>query len=116
MHNGIIENFATLRAELGAEGVEFTSDTDTEVAAALLGRAVNRGNDLTVAMREVSKQLHGAFTLVAIDSQEPDVIVAARRNSPLVVGVGQGENFVASDVAAFIDTPARPSSWARTRW
>ncbi|CBL56158.1 glutamine--fructose-6-phosphate transaminase (isomerizing) [Propionibacterium freudenreichii] len=103
VHNGIIENFATLRAELGAEGVEFTSDTDTEVAAALLGRAVNRGNDLTVAMREVSKQLHGAFTLVAIDSQEPDVIVAARRNSPLVVGVGQGENFVASDVAAFID-------------
>ena len=103
VHNGIIENFATLRAELGAEGVEFTSDTDTEVAAALLGKAVNRGNDLTVAMREVSKQLHGAFTLVAIDSQEPDVIVAARRNSPLVVGVGQGENFVASDVAAFID-------------
>lgn len=103
VHNGIIENFATLRAELGAESVEFTSDTDTEVAAALLGRAVNRGNDLTVAMREVSKQLHGAFTLVAIDSQEPDVIVAARRNSPLVVGVGQGENFVASDVAAFID-------------
>ncbi|ARO13259.1 glutamine--fructose-6-phosphate aminotransferase [Propionibacterium freudenreichii] len=103
VHNGIIENFATLRAELGAEGVELTSDTDTEVAAALLGRAVNRGNDLTVAMREVSKQLHGAFTLVAIDSQEPDVIVAARRNSPLVVGVGQGENFVASDVAAFID-------------
>ena len=103
VHNGIIENFATLREGLRAEGVTFTSDTDTEVAAALLGKAVNRLNDLTAAMREVCKLLHGAFTLVAIDAKQPEVIVAARRNSPLVVGRGEGENFVASDVAAFID-------------
>ncbi len=103
VHNGIIENFVSLRDQLIAQGVSFTSETDTEVAAALLGREVDRNGDLTVAMRAVAKQLHGAFTLVAIDSRQAGVIVAARRNSPLVVGVGKGENFVASDVAAFID-------------
>ena len=103
IHNGIIENFAPLRAELVAQGVAFTSETDTEVAAQLLGREVEGGADLADAMRSVCRQLQGAFTLVAIDSAEPARLVAARRNSPLVVGLGEGENFVASDVSAFIE-------------
>ncbi|MFT3861882.1 glutamine--fructose-6-phosphate transaminase (isomerizing) [Micropruina sp.] len=103
IHNGIIENFAPLRAELQAAGVEFRSETDSEVAAQLLGEAVATGADLADAMRGVCNRLHGAFTLVAIDTAEPGRLVAARRNSPLVVGVGDGENFVASDVAAFIE-------------
>jgi glucosamine--fructose-6-phosphate aminotransferase (isomerizing) len=103
VHNGIIENFASLRAELEAEGVTFASETDTEVAAQLLGREVERAGSLVEAMRTVCNRLEGAFTLVAVDSQSPDRIVAARRNSPLVVGVGEGEMFLASDVAAFIE-------------
>ena len=103
IHNGIIENFAPLRAELQAQGIEFRSETDSEVAAQLVGQAVGDGADLADAMRGVCNRLHGAFTLVAIDTAEPGRLVAARRNSPLVVGVGEGENFVASDVAAFIE-------------
>ena len=103
VHNGIIENFAALRAELEAEGVGFDSETDTEVAAQLVGREVDGGADLADAMRTVCKRLEGAFTLVALDAEQPDRIVAARRNSPLVVGVGEGEMFVASDVSAFIE-------------
>lgn len=103
IHNGIIENFAVLRTELEADGVTFASQTDTETAAQLLGREVEAGADLADAMRTVCGRLEGAFTLVAVDAAEPDRLVAARRNSPLVVGVGEGENFVASDVAAFIE-------------
>ncbi len=103
IHNGIIENFATLRSELQATGVAFTSQTDTEAAAQLLGRLVADGVDLAEALRQVCRRLEGAFTLVAVDREEPHRLVAARRNSPLVVGVGDGENFVASDVAAFIE-------------
>ena len=103
VHNGIIENFASLRAELVGEGVVFRSETDTEVAAALLGRELASAGDLASAMRRVCSRLEGAFTLVAIDAQDPTRVVAARRNSPLVVGVGRGENFLASDVAAFIE-------------
>ncbi|HEX5335622.1 MAG TPA: glutamine--fructose-6-phosphate transaminase (isomerizing) [Propionicimonas sp.] len=103
IHNGIIENFAIVRAELEAEGVVFTSQTDTEAAAQLLGREVSAGVDLADAMRAVCNRLEGAFTLVAVDALEPHRLVAARRNSPLVVGVGDGENFVASDVSAFIE-------------
>jgi glucosamine--fructose-6-phosphate aminotransferase (isomerizing) len=103
IHNGIIENFAALRAELEAEGIEFQSETDTETAAQALGLAVENGAPLPDAMRAVCRRLEGAFTLVAIDTERPDVLVAARRNSPLVVGVGDGEMFVASDVAAFIE-------------
>lgn len=103
IHNGIIENFATLRAELEADGVEFASQTDSEVAAHLLGREVVAGASLPDALRAVCRRLEGAFTLVAVDADEPGRLVAARRNSPLVVGVGDGEMFVASDVAAFIE-------------
>ena len=100
VHNGIIENHDALRTELG--DVEFASETDSEVAAHLLRREVDGGSGLVDAMRTVVGRLEGAFTLVAIDAQDPDRIVAARRNSPLVVGVGEGEYFLASDVAAFI--------------
>ena len=121
IHNGIIENFARLRAELEADSVEFRSGTDTECAAHLLERELAgvraeiaaRGGDgldaevraeaLAEAMRRVCRRLEGAFTLLAVDAATPDVVVGARRNSPLVVGRGQGENFLASDVAAFVE-------------
>ncbi|WP_310964996.1 glutamine--fructose-6-phosphate transaminase (isomerizing) [Nocardioides terrisoli] len=103
VHNGIIENFARLRDELEAAGHNLRSETDTEVAAHLLEDAVSGGADLTTAMQQVCRRLEGAFTLVALDGEDPSRVVAARRNSPLVVGLGERENFVGSDVAAFIE-------------
>ncbi len=102
VHNGIVENFHALKNELLAQGVTFTSETDTEVAAHLLAAAYTEAGDLTEAMRRVVNRLEGAFTLLAVHADQPDVVVAARRNSPLVVGLGNGENFLGSDVAAFI--------------
>ncbi len=103
VHNGIIENFAELRAELEARGHVLLSETDTEVAAQLLELLVVSGLDLTAAMLQLVARLEGAFTLVAVDAQDPSQVVAARRNSPLVVGIGAGENFLGSDVSAFIE-------------
>ncbi|MEU3658524.1 glutamine--fructose-6-phosphate transaminase (isomerizing) [Streptomyces sp. NPDC032940] len=102
VHNGIIENFADLRAELEERGHELASETDTEVVAHLLAEEYSACADLAESMRLVCRRLQGAFTLVAVHADEPDVVVGARRNSPLVVGVGEGEHFLASDVAAFI--------------
>jgi len=103
IHNGIIENYVQLRAELEKKGHKFKSETDTESVVHLLSDARKENNgDLAAAMRQVCKQLKGSFTLLAIHSDNPSHIVGARRNSPLVVGVGKGENFLASDVAAFI--------------
>ena len=106
IHNGIIENFAALRAECEAAGVEMTSETDTEVVAHLLaaryGELPAGPGRFAEALRLVSRRLEGAFTLVATHADEPDRLVASRRNSPLVVGVGDGEYFLGSDVAAFI--------------
>ncbi|HEY9327681.1 MAG TPA: glutamine--fructose-6-phosphate transaminase (isomerizing) [Streptomyces sp.] len=102
VHNGIIENFAALRAELGGRGHDLRSETDTEVVAHLLAEAFSQSADPAEAMRQVCRRLEGAFTLVAVFADAPDVVVGARRNSPLVVGVGDGEAFLASDVAAFI--------------
>jgi len=103
VHNGIIENFAVLRGELEAAGHEMLSETDTEVAAHMLEAEVEKCANLTEAMQHICGRLQGAFTLVAVDSQDPDRVVAARRSSPLVVGLGDGENFLASDVSAFIE-------------
>lgn len=105
VHNGIIENFSELRAELTAKGYNFVSSTDTEVAATLLGEIykTEAEGDLTRAMQLTGQRLDGAFTLLAIQVDHPDRIVAARRNSPLVIGLGEGENFLGSDVSAFID-------------
>ncbi|HEX9624243.1 MAG TPA: glutamine--fructose-6-phosphate transaminase (isomerizing), partial [Streptosporangiaceae bacterium] len=103
VHNGIIENFADLRTELKARGHYMTSETDTELVAHLLEDEMNGDpHSLASAMRSVCGRLDGTFTLVAVDVRDPDVVVGARRNSPLVVGRGDGENFLASDVAAFI--------------
>ncbi len=113
VHNGIIENFAALRTEVEALGHELTSETDTELVAHLIedqmagmadvpGTGAPPAGSLAAAMRQVCQRLQGAFTLVAVDVRDPDAVVGARRNSPLVVGRGDGENFLASDVAAFI--------------
>ncbi len=106
VHNGIIENFAPLRAELEAAGVELESDTDSEVAAHLLAREMSSGpnaGDFVAACRAVLNRLEGAFTLVFSHAAHPDTLVAARRSTPLVLGVGEGEMFLGSDVAAFIE-------------
>ncbi|MFE9252172.1 glutamine--fructose-6-phosphate transaminase (isomerizing) [Streptomyces sp. NPDC007088] len=103
VHNGIIENFAALREELRARGHRLESETDTETVAHLLAEDYSSCGDLAQAMRLVCLRLEGAFTLVAVHADEPDLVVGARRNSPLVVGVGEGESFLASDVTAFID-------------
>ncbi|MGI9588422.1 MAG: glutamine--fructose-6-phosphate transaminase (isomerizing) [Dietzia maris] len=106
VHNGIIENFAPLRAELEAAGVDLESDTDSEVAAHLVrcemesGRS---GGDFVAACRTVLRRLEGAFTLVFSHAAHPDVLLASRRSTPLVLGVGEGEMFLGSDVAAFIE-------------
>ena len=123
VHNGIIENADNLRAQLRAQGAVFASETDTEVVVHLLARAYDQadaasytgevaelsGTDetvarrLVVAMREVTAKLEGTFTLLALSTESPKVIVAARRSSPLVIGLGEGENFLGSDVLAFIE-------------
>ncbi|MPZ93401.1 MAG: glutamine--fructose-6-phosphate aminotransferase, partial [Propionibacteriales bacterium] len=103
VHNGIIENFAALRAGLARRGRPCTSDTDTEVVAHLLAEELSPADgDLAEAMRRVCRRLEGAFSLVAVHEDVPDVVVGARRDSPLVVGRGTAENFLASDVSAFI--------------
>lgn len=106
VHNGIIENFASLRHELEAAGVEFASDTDTEVAVHLVAHEYHHGQtagDFAASVLAVLRRLEGHFTLVFANADEPGTIVAARRSTPLVLGIGDGEMFVGSDVAAFIE-------------
>lgn len=104
IHNGIIENFADLKADLLSDGYTFESETDTEVAAVLLGREYRaNGGDLAGAFRATVNRLDGAFTLLAMHQDHPGLVVGARRNSPLVIGLGEGENFLGSDVAAFVE-------------
>jgi glucosamine--fructose-6-phosphate aminotransferase (isomerizing) len=103
VHNGTIENFEVLVAGLEERGHQRRSDTDTEVVAHLVEeRVAGNGGDLAAAVREVSKELEGSFVLVVAHRSQPDLVVAARRNLPLVIGLGDGENFVGSDVTAFI--------------
>jgi glucosamine--fructose-6-phosphate aminotransferase (isomerizing) len=102
IHNGIIENFAELKQELLEAGIKFTSETDSEVAAHLVAREYESRGDLVDAFREVVNRLQGAFTLLCIHEDHKDLVLAARRNSPLVIGLGDGENFLGSDVAAFV--------------
>lgn len=105
VHNGIIENFSELRTELIDKGAHFASETDTEVAATVLADVFHgeAEGDLTRAMQLACQRFEGAFTLLAIHADQPDRIVAARRDSPLVIGLGEGENFLGSDVSGFID-------------
>ena len=107
IHNGIIENFAELKAELLASGTKFSSETDSEVVAHLIAKAFERTGELVVAFTEVVNRLHGAFTILVIDQDQPDVVLAARRNAPLVIGLGEHENFLGSDVAAFVEHTKR---------
>ncbi|WP_223533987.1 glutamine--fructose-6-phosphate transaminase (isomerizing) [Pseudomonas sp. GL-B-16] len=100
VHNGIIENHEALREQLKALGYVFTSDTDTEVIAHLLNHKLKDLRDLTVALKATVKELHGAYGLAVISSKQPDRLVAARSGSPLVIGLGLGENFLASDQLA----------------
>ena len=103
VHNGIIENFSELRSGLEAAGVELLSETDSETVAHLVAAELDAGAPgLAEAVRRVCCRLQGAFTLVLADREHPETVVGARRNSPLVLGLGEGENFLGSDVAAFI--------------
>jgi len=102
IHNGIIENYVELKTDLQKRGYTFTSETDTESVVHLLSDEFAISGNLAEAMRSVCKKLRGSFTLLAIHSDAPHTIIGARRNSPLVVGVGKSENFLASDVSAFI--------------
>ena len=110
IHNGIIENFSELKTELLAVGTQFASDTDSEVAAHLIAREYDEHGDLLKSFRNVVNRLHGAFTILVIHEDQPDVVLAARRNAPLVIGLGDGENFLGSDVAAFVEHTKRAIS------
>jgi glucosamine--fructose-6-phosphate aminotransferase (isomerizing) len=100
VHNGIIENHEELRAELKNLGYLFSSDTDTEVIVHLLDHKLKTQPDLTAALKDAVKQLHGAYGLAVISAKQPDRLLAARSGSPLVIGLGLGENFLASDQLA----------------
>ena len=107
IHNGIIENYQELSEGLAKQGVSLISETDSEVAAHMVAQAYQHTGDLTEALRSVANQLEGAFTLLVTHQDHPGVVVGARRNSPLVVGLGDRENFLASDVAAFVEHTRR---------
>ncbi|MGZ4663175.1 MAG: class II glutamine amidotransferase, partial [Arthrobacter sp.] len=114
IHNGIIENYSPLRNRLATGGHVFLSETDSEVAAALLADNYRSlvgnqagGDTLAAAMRRTCAELEGSFTILAVHADHPGLIVAARRDSPLVVGLGDGENFLGSDVSGFIDFTRR---------
>ena len=110
IHNGIIENFSELKQELLDSGVSFASDTDSEVAAHLIAKEFEASNDLVSSFGKVVNRLHGAFTILVIHEDFPELILAARRNAPLVIGIGEGENFLGSDVAAFVEHTKRAIS------
>lgn len=103
VHNGIIENFADLREELTADGHTFTSETDTEVIAHLIESYMHKGFGLLEALRHATEELVGAYAIAAVSADEPGVIVAARKDSPLIVGLAEDGMYLASDVIAMID-------------
>jgi glutamine---fructose-6-phosphate transaminase (isomerizing) len=107
VHNGIIENHAALRAELKADGYEFSSQTDTEVIAHLVEREQRAGKPLLAAVQKVVNLLHGAYAIAVVSAREPETVVGARRGSPLVVGYGAGEQYLASDIHALLPLTRR---------
>ena len=107
IHNGIIENYQEIKDELEAKGYEFASETDTEVAAHLVHDYLKQGRNLTEAVREAVARFTGAFALLVVDAEDPDRIVVSRVASPLVIGLGIGENFVASGVPALLPVTQR---------
>ncbi|MDH4164460.1 MAG: glutamine--fructose-6-phosphate transaminase (isomerizing) [Nitrospirota bacterium] len=102
VHNGIIENYASLKTELAAQGRTFLSETDTEVIAHLIDSIASTGKGLEESVRDAARRLEGAYAIAVIDERTPDVLVGARKGSPLVVGLGQGEFFLASDIPAIL--------------
>jgi glucosamine--fructose-6-phosphate aminotransferase (isomerizing) len=102
VHNGIIENYKSLRKKLTARGLSFESQTDTEVLAKLVGSEVDSGKDLFNAVKDALVQVRGTYGIAVISADQPSTVVAARYGSPLVVGIGEGENIIASDVAAIV--------------
>jgi glucosamine--fructose-6-phosphate aminotransferase (isomerizing) len=107
IHNGIIENYEPIRDGLIAKGYEFSSETDTEVAAHLVHEYLKQGHDLTTAVRRAVERFTGAYALLVVDAQDPERIVVSRVASPLVIGLGLGENFVASGVSALLPVTQR---------
>src|SRR5690606_23417552 len=107
IHNGIIENYQSIKEELIAKGYEFTSETDTEVAAHLVHEHLRAGHDLVEAVRLAVRRFVGAYALLVFDAEDPDRIVVTRIASPLVIGLGIGENFVASGVPALLPVTQR---------
>ncbi|MEM8548101.1 MAG: glutamine--fructose-6-phosphate transaminase (isomerizing), partial [Pseudomonadota bacterium] len=107
IHNGVIENFQPIKDEMLEKGYEFASDTDTEVAAHLVHDFVKQGKDLVEALRHATQRFEGAYALLVVDQQDPERIVVSRVASPLVIGVGIGENFVASGIQALLPVTQR---------
>lgn len=102
IHNGIIENYLELKEELAKNGHTFRSETDTEIAAHVIGQEYDKDGDLPEAVRRAAKRLRGAYALVVISKAEPDKVVTARKASPIVLGIGEGENMLASDIPALL--------------
>jgi glucosamine--fructose-6-phosphate aminotransferase (isomerizing) len=104
VHNGIIENYLPLRRQLEADGVRFASDTDTEIVAHLVNRAIVAGTtDLAAAVRIALAQVQGAYAIAVVSNSQPDRVVVAKNESPIVLGVGKGESFAASDIPAILE-------------
>ncbi len=116
VHNGIIENYAPLREALQARGHVFTSETDTEVMAALIDARIDTGLGLREAVLAVVRELEGAYAIAVISRDEPDCVIGARRGAPLLVGVGIGENFLGSDAQALIQAQAARISIQAGKW
>ena len=107
IHNGIIENHLQLRSELIGQGAKFSSETDTEIFAHLVAHALDGAPDLTTAVRKSLAKVRGSFAFVVMSDKEPGTLVAAKNSSPLIVGLGDGENYVASDVTAILNETRR---------
>ena len=107
VHNGIVENYEAIKDELAAKGITFFSDTDTECIAHLIAAELRAGKDIAAATRDALARIRGSYAVVVLAAAEPDAIVAAHRGAPMVVGLGESENYVASDIAALLPVTRR---------
>src|SRR5690606_39888044 len=115
VHNGIIENHEAQRERLAALGYAFESQTDTEVIAHLIHHHMQQGRDLLAALQAAVKELEGAFALAVVSQDEPERLVCARMGCPLLIGLGEGENFIASDVSAIVQRSEEHTSELQSR-
>ena len=116
VHNGIIENYQAIKTKLLRDGHTFLGATDTEVLAHLVGVMYDECRDLPTAVRLALSEVEGTYGLVVISPKDPGRIVAARKGSPLLIGVGDGENFIASDASAIVAHTRRSCIWTTARW